>query len=125
MPPKHELTPTFLKLTKKMKERRSGDWVSTSKTISNKYSDLVVDQITRLNKEGDLSEYEAKAGDKFLIIKTFVNYVSMSIGETEYEADSYIDVVGALNVDGQIITISEIIYYMNWDFSSENYLDFG
>jgi hypothetical protein len=125
MPPKHELTPTFLKLTKKMKERRSGDWVSTSKTMSNKYSDLVVDQITRLNKEGDLSEYEAKAGDKFLIIKTFVNYVSMSIGETEYEADSYIDVVGALNVDGQIITISEIIYYMNWDFSSENYLDFG
>ena len=53
MPPKHELTPTFLKLTKKMKERRSGDWVSTSKTMSNKYSDLVVDQITRLNKEED------------------------------------------------------------------------
>jgi len=112
-------------LSKKMKERRSGDWVSTSKDMSIKYSDLVVDQITRLNKDGDLSEYKAEAGDKFLIIKTFVNFVSMSIGETEYEADSYIDVVGALNVDGQIITISEIIYYMNWDFSSENYLDFG
>ena len=125
MPPKHELTPTFLKLSKKMKERRSGDWVSTSKDMSIKYSDLVVDQITRLNKDGDLSEYKAEAGDKFLTIKTFVNFVSMSIGETEYEADSYIDVVGALNVDGQIITISEIIYYMNWDFSSENYLDFG
>jgi len=125
MLPKHELTPTFLMLSKKMKERRSGDWVSTSKDMSIKYSDLVVDQITRLNKDGDLSEYKAEAGDKFLIIKTFVNFVSMSIGETEYEADSYIDVVGALNVDGQIITISEIIYYMNWDFSSENYLDFG
>ena len=48
----------------------------------------------------------------------------MSIAETEYEVDSYIDVVGALNIDDRQITISEIIYYMNWDFSSENYLDF-
>jgi hypothetical protein len=48
----------------------------------------------------------------------------MSIGESENEVDSYIDVLGALNVEDREITISEIIYYMNWDFNSENYLDF-
>ena len=62
--------------------------------------------------------------DYLLNMKTYVNYVSMSIGETEYEIDSYIDVVGALNVDDKHITVPEIMYYMNWDFSSENYLDF-
>ena len=50
-----------------------------NKDMSIKYSDLVVDQITRLNKDGDLSEYKAEAGDKFLIIKTFVNFVSMAL----------------------------------------------
>ena len=124
MKPRAELTPEFEKLQKKMDETRSGEWIPLSKKITKKYSNLVIDQITRIRKDDDLSEYRLEAEDFLLNVKTFVNYVSMSIGETEYEVDSYIDVVGALNVEGREITISEIIYYMNWDFSSENYLDF-
>ncbi len=107
-----------------MEESRRGDWIPLSKKITKKYSNLTIDQITRIKKDDDLSEYRVIAGELLLNIKTFVNYASMSIGETEYEVDSYIDVVGALNVEGREITISEIIYWMNWDFSSENYLDF-
>ena len=124
MKPRGELTPQFLKLKKKLDERRKGEWVSVSKKIKNKYSNLVIDQITRVNKDDSLSEYRILSGNKLLNVKSFVNYVSMSIGETEYEVDSYIDVIGALNIENKDITISEIIYYMNWDFSSENYLDF-
>jgi len=124
MKPRGELTPQFLKLKKKLDERRKGEWVSVSKKIKNKYSNLVIDQITRVNKDDSLSEYRLLSGNKLLNVKSFVNYVSMSIGETEYEVDSYIDVIGALNIEDKDITISEIIYYMNWDFSSENYLDF-
>jgi hypothetical protein len=124
MKPRGELTPQFLKLKKKLDERRKGEWVSVSKKIKNKYSNLVIDQITRVNKDDSLSEYRILSGNKLLNVKSFVNYVSMSIGETEYEVDSYIDVIGALNIEDKDITISEIIYYMNWDFSSENYLDF-
>lgn len=124
MQPKAELTPAFEKLHKRLKERREGEWVSVSRAIKSKYSNLVIDQITRTRKDDDFSEYRIIAQDFLLNVKTYVNYVSMSIAETEYEVDSYIDVVGALNIDDRQITISEIIYYMNWDFSSENYLDF-
>ena len=124
MQSKVELTPAFHKLESRMKERRKGEWVAVSREIQNKYSNLVIDQITRTRKDDDFSEYRIEAQDYLLNVKTFVNYVSMSIGESEYEVDSYIDVVGALNVEDREITISEIIYYMNWDFNSENYLDF-
>tara|TARA_B100000131_G_scaffold320291_1_gene368058 strand:- start:1036 stop:1416 length:381 start_codon:yes stop_codon:yes gene_type:complete len=124
MPSKVELTPAFHKLESRMKERRKGEWVPVSREIQNKYSNLVIDQITRTRKDDDFSEYRIEAQDYLLNVKTFVNYVSMSIGESEYEVDSYIDVVGALNVEDREITISEIIYYMDWDFSSEKYLDF-
>jgi hypothetical protein len=124
MPSKVELTPAFEKLQKRLKERRKGEWVPISKKIQNKYSNLVIDQITRTRKDDDISEYRVEAQDYLLNIKTFLNYVSMSIGESENEVDSYIDVLGALNVEDREITISEIIYYMNWDFNSENYLDF-
>ena len=124
MPSKVELTPAFEKLQKRLKERRKGEWVPISKKIQNKYSNLVIEQITRTRKDDDFSEYRVEAQDYLLNIKTFVNYVSMSIGESENEVDSYIDVLGALNVEDREITINEIIYYMNWDFNSENYLDF-
>ena len=124
MQSKVELTPAFHKLESRMKERRKGEWVAVSREIQNKYSNLVIDQITRTRKDDDFSEYRIEAQDYLLNVKTFVNYVSMSIGESEYEVDSYIDVVGALNVEDREITISEIIYYMDWDFSSEKYLDF-
>ena len=124
MPSKVELTPAFEKLQKRLKERRKGEWVPISKKIQNKYSNLVIDQITRTRKDDDFSEYRVEAQDYLLNIKTFVNYVSMSIGESENEVDSYIDVLGALNVENREITINEIIHYMNWDFNSENYLDF-
>ena len=119
-----EFSPDFLKLQKRMKEVRVGEWVPISKKIQNKYSNLVIDQITRTRKDDDFSEYRVEAQDYLLNIKTFVNYVSMSIGESENEVDSYIDVLGALNVENREITINEIIHYMNWDFNSENYLDF-
>ena len=124
MQSKVELTPAFHKLERRMKERRKGEWVSVSRKIQNKYSNFVIDQITRIRKDDDFSEYRVEAQDHLLNVKTFVNYVSMSIGESENEVDSYIDVLGALNVEDREITISEIIYYMNWDFNSENYLDF-
>ena len=124
MQSKVELTPAFHKLERRMKERRKGEWVSVSRKIQNKYSNFVIDQITRTRKDDDFSEYRVIAQDYLLNVKTYVNYVSMSIGESEHEVDSYIDVVGALNIEDREITISEIIYYMNWDFSSENYLDF-
>ena len=124
MQSKVELTPAFHKLESRMKERRKGEWVSVSKEMQSKYSNFIVDQITRTRKDDDFSEYRVIAQDYLLTVKTFVNYVSMSIGETEYEVDSYIDVVGALNIENREITINEIIFWMNWDFSSENYLDF-
>ena len=124
MQSKVELTPAFHKLEGRMKDRRKGEWVSVSRKIQNKYSNFVIDQITRIRKDDDFSEYRVEAQDYLLNVKTYVNYVSMSIGESEHEVDSYIDVVGALNIEDREITISEIIYYMNWDFSSENYLDF-
>ena len=68
------------------------------------------------------------AQDYLLNIKTYMQYVSMSIGESEYEIDSYIDVVGALNVDDKEVTIWEIIFWLNWDTGNwggdEIYLDF-
>tara|TARA_Y100000310_G_C20550430_1_gene747776 strand:- start:489 stop:866 length:378 start_codon:yes stop_codon:yes gene_type:complete len=124
MPPKAELTPQFLKLQNKMRETREGEWIFISKKIKDKYSNLIIDQITRTRKDEDFSEYRAIAQDLSLNIKTYINYVSMSIGDTEYEVDSYIDVIGALNTDEKHISIEEIVYYMNWDFSIENYLDF-
>ena len=107
-----------------MKESREGEWIFISKKIKDKYSNLVIDQITRTSKQEDFSEYRVIAQDLLLNIKTYINYVSMSIADTEYEVDSYIDVVGALNKDDKYITIEEIIYYMNWDFNRENYLKF-
>jgi hypothetical protein len=124
MQPKAELTPQFTKLQNKMRETREGEWIFLSKTIKNKYSGLVIDQITRVRKDEGLSEYRVIAQESLLNVKTYVNYLSMSIGETEYEIDSYIDVVGAFNKDDHPLTISEIIYYMNWVFDSENYLAF-
>ena len=128
MPPKIELTPQFLKLQKRMKETRQGEWIPISKKIQNKYSNLVIDQITRLKKDDGLSEYRVIAQDYLLNIKTYMQYVSMSIGESEYEIDSYIDVVGALNVDDKEVTIWEIIFWLNWDTGNwggdEIYLDF-
>jgi hypothetical protein len=123
------MTPQFIKLQKKMKETRQGEWIAVSKKIQNKYSNLVIDQITRIRKDDDLSEYKVISGDYLLNVKTFVNYVSMSIAETEYEVDSYIDVVGALNVDSKEVTIWEIAYWLNWDIGGysaygEKYLDF-
>ena len=55
-----------------------------------------------------------------------MQYVSMSIGESEYEVDSYIDVVGALNVDDKEITIWEVVFWLNWEigYYDEKYLDF-
>ena len=107
-----------------MRETREGEWIFISKKIKDKYSNLIIDQITRTRKDEDFSEYRAIAQDLSLNIKTYINYVSMSIGDTEYEVDSYIDVIGALNTDEKHISIEEIVYYMNWDFSIENYLDF-
>ena len=126
MPPKIELTPQFLKLQKRMKEPRQGEWIPISKKIKNKYSNLVIDQITRLKKEDGLSEYRVIAQDYLLNIKTYMQYVSMSIGESEYEVDSYIDVVGALNVDDKEITIWEVVFWLNWEigYYDEKYLDF-
>ena len=126
MPPKIELTPQFLKLQKRMKETRQGEWIPISKKIQNKYSNLVIDQITRLKKEDGLSEYRVIAQDYLLNIKTYMQYVSMSIGESEYEVDSYIDVVGSLNVDDKEITIWEVVFWLNWEigYYDEKYLDF-
>jgi len=124
MQPKAELTPQFTKLQDKMRETREGEWIFLSKAIKNKYSGLVIDQITRVRKDEGLSEYRVIAQQSLLNVKTYVNYVSMSIGETEYEIDSYIDVVGAFNKDDHSLTIPEITYYMNWVFDSENYLAF-
>ena len=124
MPPRMELTPQFMKLQNKMRESREGEWLFISKKIENKYSNFIIDQITRTRKEEDFAEYRLIAQERLLNIKTYINYVSMSVGDTEYEVDSYIDVVGALNKDDKYITIEEIIYYMDWDFNRENYLDF-
>tara|TARA_Y100000592_G_scaffold17845_1_gene26971 strand:+ start:5435 stop:5818 length:384 start_codon:yes stop_codon:yes gene_type:complete len=126
MQPKAQPSPDFLKLQKRMKEVRVGEWVSISKKIQNKYSNLEIDQITRMRSDDDFSEYRAISGDYLLNIKTFVNYVSMSIGESEYEVDSYIDVVGALNVENKVISIWEIIFWLNWDIKhyDDKYLDF-
>ena len=114
MQSKVELTPAFHKLEGRMKERRKGEWVSVSRKIQNKYSNFVIDQITRIRKDDDFSEYRVEAQDHLLNVKTYVNYVSMSIGESEYEIDSYIDVVGALNVDDKEVTIWEIIFWLNF-----------
>ena len=124
MPPKIELTHQFLKLQNKMRETREGEWIFISKIVKNKYSNLIIDQITRTRKDEDFSEYRIIAQDLLLNMKTYINYVSMSIGETEYEIDSYIDVIGAVNTDDKYITINEITHYMNWDFNKENYLAF-
>ena len=126
MQPKIELTPQFLKLQKRMKETRQGEWIPISKKIQNKYSNLIINQITRLKKDDGLSEYRVIAQDYLLNIKTYMQYVSMSIGESEYEVDSYIDVVGALNVDDKEITIWEVVFWLNWEigYYDEKYLDF-
>ena len=134
-----------------MRETREGEWIFLSEKIKNKYSDFTVHQITRTRRDDDFAEYRAiateynypdppsdKSGegsptedqcllfqDEYILnIKTYMNYVSMSSGLTEYDADSYIEVVGALNVDNKVITLPEIIYYLNWNLVDENYLQF-
>ena len=108
-----EWTPAFLKLQKKLIETQQGEWVPVSKKIQDKYSNLILTNLCRFKTDNEYIEYRAETKDKFINIKTFVNYVSIVVADTEYELDNSIDVVGAINADRNI-TIDEISYYLNW-----------
>ena len=94
MPPKIELTPQFLKLQNKMRETREGEWIFISKKVKNKYSNLIIDQITRTRKDEDFSEYRIIAQD--LLLKVMPPTV-IEIGFLQYSGglnkSSMIDVV--------------------------------
>lgn len=113
-----EWTPAFLKLQKKLIETQKGGWVSVSKKIQDKYSNLILTNLCRFKTDNEYIEYRAETKDKFINIKTFVNYVSMVVADTEYGLDNSIDVVGAIN-DERNITIDEISYYLNWEKPQE------
>ena len=113
MPIKPDWTPAFLELRKKLLEVQQGEWVSVSKKIEDKYSNLILTNLCRFKTDEEFIEYKAETKDKFINIKTFLNQVSMIAAETEYELDNTIDVVGAINADRNI-TIEEISYYLNW-----------
>jgi hypothetical protein len=119
---KTDWTPAFLKLQKKMKETREGEWVPVSKKIQNKYSFIEPIIICKIKADEDYHEYRGETEDKYINLKTFVNFVSLNIAETEYAAESDIEVVGAVN-KGVNITLNEIIYYLNWS-KPKQYIEF-
>ena len=114
-------TPAFLKLRKRLIETQKGSWVPVSKKIQNKYSNIIITSLCKFKTEDDYVEYVGETEDGYINIKTFINYVSIITGETEYELLNNIEVVGAIN-DERNITIDEIIYYMNWN-KPKNYLE--
>ena len=117
-----ELTPAFLKLEKRLEEVHRGEWVFASREVQNKYCNIQPISLCKFKADDDYVHYKGETNNRYLNIKTFVNYVSMSIGESEYEADSYIDVVGAINIDRNI-RHGEIIYHLGWDKWSIDYYD--
>ena len=126
--PSLELTKPFLKLKKKLKEHRKGTWVWANRAMRSKYSNLIITQLALINNENnEFFEYKGEAIDLdthlILNMKTYQNYVSISTGESEYEADSYIDVVAAIAGDVPI-KLADILYNCMWEFNkSENYMD--
>ena len=126
--PSLELTKPFLKLKKKLEEHRKGTWVWANRAMRSKYSNLIITQLALINNENnEFFEYKGEAIDLdthlILNMKTYQNYVSISTGESEYEADSYIDVVAAIAGDVPI-KLADILYNCMWEFNkSENYID--
>ena len=110
---KTELTPAFIKLGKLLDAAHEGEWVFASKKVKNKYSNIQPITICKFKTDGDFIEYRGETEDKYINIKTFLNYVSMYIAETEYELANKVDVIGAIN-DDRNITIDEISYYLKW-----------
>ena len=108
-----EWTPAFLKLQNKLIEVQKGEWVSVSKKIQDKYSNIVLTSLCKFKTDDEYVEYRGETEDGYINIKTFLNFVSMNTAETEYELDNSIDVIGAINADRNI-TIEEIIYYLEW-----------
>ena len=105
-----------------MKEVHQGEWVPVSKEIQDKYSSFKPKHLCLFNSEGDFKEYRGETENEFINIKTFVNYVSINIKETEYETHSDIEVVGALNLDRNI-EAGEIMYYMGWNIHDIEYYE--
>ena len=118
----------LLKLKKKLEEHRKGTWVWANRAMRSKYSNLIITQLTLINNQNnELFEYRGEATDLdthlILNMKTYDNYLTMSTGESEYEADSYIDVVAAI-AGGTPIKLADILYNCMWEFNkSENYMD--
>mgnify|MGYP001238188299 FL=1 len=126
--PSLELTKPFLKLKKKLKEHRKGTWVWANRAMRSKYSNLIITQLALINNENnEFFEYKGEAIDLdthlILNMKLFQNYVSISTGESEHEADAYLDVVAAI-AGGTPIKLADILYNCMWEFNkSENYID--
>jgi hypothetical protein len=118
---KPDWTPAFLKLQKRMTETQKGSWVPVSKKIQNKYSNITLTGLCRFKNYKDYTEYIGETEDGYINVKTFINFVSIITGETEYDLQNDIEVVGAIN-DDRNITIEEIIYYLNWN-KPKNYLE--
>ena len=117
---KADWTPAFLKLQKKMNETRRGEWVFASTWAKIDTYNIQPLSLCRFMHDGDYSEYKGDTEDKYISIKTFINFVSIGIADTEYELENNIQVIGAIN-DDRNITINEVIYYLGWDKNKIEY----
>jgi hypothetical protein len=114
-----EWTDGFMKLQKKLKESQFGTWVFVDKKTENKYSNLNIDFVYRTRASVDnYFEYKAESNKEYILIRTFLNFISISRKEREHKLDHNIEVVAALNEEREL-NIEEIMYYMNWSKNKE------
>ena len=114
-----EWTDAFLKLQKKLKECQYGTWVFVDKKTENKYSNINLDFVYRTKASVDnYFEYKSETEKDFILVRTFLNFVSISKREREDELNNNMEVVTALN-DERELNIDEIMYYMNWSKNKE------
>jgi len=115
MKPTSEWTGAFLKLRGKLKESQFGTWVFVDKKTENKYSNLNIEFTYRTKALGDeFIEYRAETKKEFILIRTFINFISISKSEREHKLEYNIEVVAALN-EHRELNIHEIFYWMNWN----------
>ena len=114
-----EWTSAFLRLKNKLEECQYGTWVFVDKKTENKYSNINLNFVYRTKASVDnYFEYKSETEKDFILVRTFLNFVSISKREREDELNNNMEVVAALNEEREL-NIDEIMYYMNWSKNKE------
>ena len=122
-----EWTPAFLKLQKKLMETQRGEWVSVSKKIQDKYSNLTLTNLCRFKTDNEYIEYRAETKDKIIYLKFYGHTLAAGMHETDIGAQCYAIVLGGytfLDKDTTTPTTQQIIDFMRWKVSEDQIIEF-